>query len=405
MKADSSLKVGILSLSNYITVLVNTILFPVFPAMARDLNINLTDLAILVGIVSFPAAVINLFGGVLSDRFGRKLVMVVSLIIYGLGGLIAGLAILLMQNPWPLLLVGRFLQGVGSATPMFLSVALVGDIFSSIERSKAVGFLETANGLGKVSSPVLGGAIGLISWRAIFFIYPLVAIPVAIATWVYIKEPEHDKNVEWKKHKEAFQLFKNRSRLLSLVAAFMVIFILIGTMFWMSDFLGTRLEINKLLRGVIIALPAVAMMLTTLLAGFISQRLHPRLIIAIGMLLLAGSSIILGFVFNTLFFWPLIVLVGVGAGITLPAIDTVSTSVKSKDIRGLTTTIYGSARSLGGALSPITFSFLLHYGNRLTFASIGAVGLMMTVVFYFLFREKDILPEELLPDDAPQKKG
>lgn len=53
--------------------------------MARDLNINLTDLAILVGIVSFPAAVINLFGGILSDRFGRKLVMVVSLILYGLG--------------------------------------------------------------------------------------------------------------------------------------------------------------------------------------------------------------------------------------------------------------------------------------------------------------------------------
>ncbi|MCW3490945.1 MFS transporter [Dethiobacter alkaliphilus] len=405
MKADSALKVGILSLSNYITVLVNTILFPVFPAMARDLGINLTDLAILVGIVSFPAAVINLFGGVLADRFGRKLVMVVSLFIYGLGGLVAGLAILLVAKPYPLLLVGRFLQGLGSATPMFLSVALVGDIFQSIERSKAVGFLETANGLGKVSSPVLGGAIGLLAWQAIFFLYPLVAIPVAVATWVYIKEPEHDKSVEWDKHKEAFLLFTNRSRLLSLVAAFLVIFLLIGTMFWMSDFLGAKLEVNKLLRGVIIALPAVAMMLTTLAAGFISQRLHPRIIIALGMLLLAGSAVMLGFFFNALLFWPLIVLVGIGAGITLPAIDTVSTSVKSKDIRGLTTTIYGSARSLGGALSPITFSFLLHYGNRLTFASLGAAGLALTVIFYLLFREKDILPEELLPDDAAPEQG
>ncbi len=405
MKADSSIKVGILSLSNYITVLVNTILFPIFPAMARDLNINLTDLAILVGIVSFPAAVINLFGGVLSDRFGRKLVMAVSLIIYGLGGLMAGLAILFAANPYYLILVGRFFQGVGSATPMFLSVALVGDIFQSIERNKAVGFLETANGLGKVSSPVLGGAIGMLSWKAVFFIYPLVAIPVAAATWIYIKEPEQDRNVEWEKHKEAFLLFKNRSRMMSLVAAFMAIFILIGTMFWMSDFLGTKLQINKLLRGVIIALPAVAMMITTLTAGFISKKVHPRIIIAVGMLLLAGSAVALGFLFNSLLFWPLILLVGVGAGIMLPAIDTVSTSVQSKDIRGLTTTIYGSARSLGGALSPITFSFLLHYGSRLTFTGIGAAGLVLSVIFYLLFIEKDILPQELLPEDTPPEQG
>ncbi len=320
--------------------------------MARDLNVNLTDLAILVGIVSFPAAVINLFGGILSDRFGRKLVMVVSLVIYGLGGLLAGLAVLFAARPYSLMLAGRFLRGLGSATPMFLSVALVGDIFQSIERSKAVGFLETANGLGKVSSPVIGGVIGLLSWRAIFFIYPLVAIPVAAATWIYIKEPKQNREVDWNKHKEAFLLFKNKSRMLSLVAAFMAIFILIGTMFWMSDFLGAKLEINKLLRGIIIALPAVAMMLTTLTAGFISTRLHPRIIMAAGMMLLGGSAILLGFFFNSLLFWPLIVLVGAGAGITLPAIDLVSTSVKSKDIRGLTTTIYGSARSLGAALPP-----------------------------------------------------
>ncbi len=405
MKADSTLKVGILSLSNYITVLVNTILFPVFPAMARDLNINLTDLAILVGIVSFPAAIINLFGGILSDRFGRKLVMVVSLFLYGLGGLLAGLAIIFVANPYSLILVGRFLQGVGSATPMFLSVALVGDIFQSIERSKAVGFLETANGLGKVSSPVIGGAIGLVSWRAIFFVYPLVAIPVAVATWIYINEPKQNRDVDWNKHKEAFLLFKNRSRILSLVAAFMVIFILIGTMFWMSDFLGTKLQINKLLRGVIIALPAVAMMLTTLLAGFISERIHPRIIMSVGMLLLAGSAIVLGFVFNSLLFWPLIVLIGIGAGITLPAIDTVSTSVESKDIRGLTTTIYGSARSLGAALSTITFSFLLHYGSRLTFVVIGVAAIVVTIIFFLLFIEKDILPEELIPEDAAPEQG
>ncbi|QGT98614.1 putative MFS-type transporter [Candidatus Syntrophocurvum alkaliphilum] len=402
MKADSKLKVGILSLSNFITVLVNTILFPVFPAMARDLDVSLTDLAILVGIVSFPAAIVNLFGGILADRFGKKLVMVVSLIIYGLGGLLAGLAILFMDDPYTMILIGRFFQGLGSATPMFLSIALVGDIFKSIERTKAVGFLETANGLGKVSSPVIGGAIGLISWSAIFFVYPLVAVPVALATWIYIKEPEQDKEVDWQKHKEAFLLFKNGSRMLSLISAFIVIFILIGTMFWMSDFLAAKLDINKLLRGAIIALPAVAMMLTALMAGIISKKLHPQIIITTGLFIMAASAITLGFTANTLLFWPLILLIGIGAGTTLPAIGTVSTSVQDKHIRGLTTTIYGSARSLGAALSPITFSFLLHYGLKVTFITIGIAGIIFAVIFYFIFKEKDVLPDELLPENSAE---
>ncbi len=399
MKAESALKVGILSSSNYITVLVNTILFPIFPLIAVALELDLRDLAFMVGIVSFPAAIINLFGGMLADHFGRKLVIVVSLFLYGLGGLVAGLSVLFMQNPFPIIMVGRFVQGVGSATPMFLTVALVGDIFQSIERSKAVGFLETANGLGKISSPIIGAAIGLISWKAVFFIYPIVAFPVAILTWIFINEPQKKVAVSLKEEFKAFHVFKNTSRILTLLAAFLAIFMLIGSMFWLSDFLEAKLQINQMLRGLIIALPAIAMMLTTLFAGIISKKFHPRLIISAGLFLMSVGILSIPFTVNTLIFWPAIVIIGVGAGTTLPAVDTVSTSVESKEIRGRVTTVYGAVRSLGGALSPITISLLLDIGFTITFLTIAAGGVAAGIAVFLLLKEKDILPKELLPQN------
>ncbi|OWZ83427.1 MFS transporter [Natranaerobius trueperi] len=398
MKKTSAVKVGILSASNYITVLVNTVLFPIFPVISRELNLDLHDLAILVGIVSFPAALINLIGGMLADRFGKKIIMVASLLLYGFGGLVAGVSILLMAEPYPLILLGRLFQGIGSATPMYLSVALVGDIFQSLERSKALGFLETANGLGKVTSPILGALVGLITWYSIFFIYPLIAIPVALLTWVYIEEPQSKGEVDWNKQKKAFVEFKEQSRFLTLIVAFLVIFILIGVMFWLSDFLEERLELGQILRGLVISLPSVAMLITTLFAERLHNTIRPKYLMGGGLIIIAVSLFVMYFTLETIFFWPIIVLLGVGSGIVLPSVDMVSTSVKEKEIRGIMSTIYGSARSLGGALSTITFSQLLEFGLQITFYTVGIGSLLVGLLVIIRLEEKRILPDKLLPN-------
>lgn len=74
-----------------------------------------------------------------------------------------------MDNPYNIILIGRVVQGVGAAGTAPIVMALVGDIFQSEQRSEALGIIEAANGIGKVVSPILGSAIGLISWIALFF--------------------------------------------------------------------------------------------------------------------------------------------------------------------------------------------------------------------------------------------
>lgn len=140
-------------------------------------------------IVSFTAAFFNPLGGILADRWGRKAIVVPSIFLYGAAGGLAGVALLLLENPFPTVLFFRFLQGIGSATPMYLAVALAGDMFQDQERTRVMGFLEIANGLGKLSSPIIGGVAGLLGWYAPFFVYPIISFPVAFLFWFSIKEP------------------------------------------------------------------------------------------------------------------------------------------------------------------------------------------------------------------------
>ncbi|RQD74166.1 MAG: MFS transporter, partial [Candidatus Syntrophonatronum acetioxidans] len=356
MKIKTKLSITALGASNFITVLANTILFPIFPAMKKALNLSLTEISLLVLFVSFPAALLNPIGGVLADSWGRKKIIVPSLFTYGTGGLICGLAIVMLENPYPLVLGGRILQGIGSAMPMYLTTALAGDIFQSKERNKAMGFLETSNGLGKLFSPLIGAAAGVIIWYAPFFIYPLVTFPVAIIIWILIKEPDNKKPLNIKESIDTFKLFYNNSRMLSLLIAFISLFILIGTLFWMSDFLETRLDGGKIIRGLILSLPLTSLIIVTLFSGWLNEKLGPRLNMILGTTLLSLSFLFIPFVAQGLLLWPLVLILGGGAGMILPALDTVSSAVTDKNHRALFTTIFGSFRCLGAAAAPLLLS-------------------------------------------------
>lgn len=132
------------------------------------------QVGLIVTFFSVPPAGILIppLAGFLSDRFGRKPIMVPpALFVYGLGGLICGFASLFLENPYHLLLAGRVVQGAGAGGTYQLAMALTGDTFQSDERTKALGLLEAANGLGKVlSPPILGSLIALISWQTPFFL-------------------------------------------------------------------------------------------------------------------------------------------------------------------------------------------------------------------------------------------
>src|SRR5690606_22933477 len=139
---------------------------------------------------SIPAGIVIPFAGVLSDHWGRKKIMVPALLVYGTGGLLAGLAaILCKEAAYPWLLGARIIQGIGAGGTYQLAMALAGDLIQGKERIQVLGLLEAANGLGKVVSPLAGAAVALLAWYAPFFVYGILAFPVALAVLLVAKEP------------------------------------------------------------------------------------------------------------------------------------------------------------------------------------------------------------------------
>ena len=66
-----------------------------------------------------------------------------------------------------------------------------------------------------------------------------------------------------------------------------------------------------------------------------------------GSFIMAGGMVSIPYTYNTVIFWPLLIVIGVGAGMILPSIDAVSTGVKKREYRGVLATCYGSSRSFG----------------------------------------------------------
>ncbi len=254
-------KVALITLSTVplLMVLGNSMLIPEFPQIKAALKINQFQVGLLITLFSASAGIVIPILGFLSDKYGRKVVILPSLILYGLGGVISGLAATLFNGSFTIILIGRVVQGIGAAGTGPIAMALVGDLYKSNDRSEAMGIIEAGNGMGKVLSPVLGSAIALISWWALFFSYAILVIPIALGVLFLTKEPSNKAKQEPIKayFKKILDIFKQKgsSLFITLFAGMTVLFILFGVLSQISDVLVQDFKLQGLIKGLIIAIP------------------------------------------------------------------------------------------------------------------------------------------------------
>ena len=150
------------------------IIMPIMPEyLTRLAGIEISEASAISGYLMVSFAVTNflfspLLGG-LSDSYGRRPILMLSLFFYGVSYLIAGFATTL----W-VLFIGRFLTGVTSATYATAN-ALIADVSPPEERAQNFGLLGLAFGLGFIFGPTIGGLIGAWDLRAPFFVAAALA--------------------------------------------------------------------------------------------------------------------------------------------------------------------------------------------------------------------------------------
>ncbi|MBM3607696.1 MAG: multidrug effflux MFS transporter [Alphaproteobacteria bacterium] len=157
---------------------------PAFPQLAQDLStipahVQWTMSAYLIGF-----ALAQIFYGPLSDKFGRKPVLMAAFATY----LIACLAASIAQSiEW--LAAARFLQGVGGAGPIIVARAIVRDMYTGARAGQQLATMSSIMGLAPILSPVIGGVLAVqFGWRASFVaMFTIIATLTAIAA-LYLPE-------------------------------------------------------------------------------------------------------------------------------------------------------------------------------------------------------------------------
>ncbi|MTI79774.1 MAG: MFS transporter [Firmicutes bacterium] len=380
-----------------IMVLGNSLLIPVLPAIQNALNISKVQVSLIITLFSVPAGIVIPLAGFLSDRFGRKKVIIPSLILYGVGGVIAALAAyFLKEKAFAVLLTGRVIQGIGAAGTAPIAMAMCGDLWQGKQRSKSLGVIEASNGMGKVISPVLGAVLGTILWYGSFIFFPAIVIPVVLAMWVFVKEPKQQQEPpKLKEYVQSIkQIFKKKAPLLlsSFFAGATALFLLFGVLFFLSDYLETALKMNGVVKGLALAVPVLFMSTTSYITGtFIKKQVVlMKTLVVTGLILLTVSLGLLPIFKGVYMFFAAISVAGIGTGLVLPCLNMLITSATSTEERGMVTSLYGSVRFFGVAFGPPIFGWLLDISRSIMFWSASALAGVAAIIAFFFIKAKEL---------------
>lgn len=167
----------VLCLSVFLVVVDNTIVNVALPSLSRDLGASITGLQWIVDAYSLAFAGLLLAGGGVGDRLGRKGVMQVGLVFFGVFSVFAALSTTTGQ-----LISARALMGVAAAFVFPATLAILTSVFTDpSERQKALGVWGATSGLAVAFGPITGGALLEHFWFGSIF---LVNVPLVLITLV-----------------------------------------------------------------------------------------------------------------------------------------------------------------------------------------------------------------------------
>jgi len=342
------------------------LVFPILPALLRDVG-HTSEIATLLGIMlalySACQFLCSPILGVLSDRFGRRPVLLVSLA----GAAIDYVVMAVAPELW-LLVVGRAIAGVTSAN-MAVATAYITDISSEDERAKRFGYFHAMFGIGFIIGPVLGGVLGDIWVRAPFLLAAaLNGLNFALALFVLPESRKGERHARFTL--ETLNPFKplrwalTFKSLIPLMAIF-VILNFVGTVYgtaWalysedVFQFNGFTIGLSLGAFGVFHALAQA------LLTGPAVSRLGERWALIVGMAFETGAMLTLAFATQGWLLFAMAPLFALG-GIGMPALQSLTTRQVDEARQGQLQGVLASLVSLSAVFGPLFFS-VIYYGIR-----------------------------------------
>lgn len=357
------------------------LIFPILPGLLRELT-HASEISMLYGVILAIYALMQfIFSpilGALSDRYGRRPVLLVSIA----GATIDYLFMAFSPVVW-MLLVGRAIAGLTSAN-FAVATAYVADTTDEQTRAKGIGFMNAGFGIGFIIGPILGGVVGGIWLRAPFMIAAgFNAVNFALTYFLLPESRVGSKDVQIK----ALNPFGSIRWALS-IRALLPLVLIFGLIGLIGSLPGTvwvlygqdRYHWNGMTVGLSLAMFGLCHAGSqALLTGPVTARLGELRTVFLGVVSDATGMIILGLASQGWVAFAIAPLFALG-GIGLPALQAMMTSAVSDDKQGELQGVLASLTSLNSIVGPLisTAAYAATRG-----AYIGTVWIVAGVLYVF----------------------
>jgi len=344
------------------------------PAYAVQVGVGVAMIGLLIAAYDAAEVVAKPVFGAIADRRGMKQTMLAGLALF----VIASLAYLWV-DPRLLILI-RFLQGVGAAALSAVSLALVGTYVVE-RRGRAYGIYNGIKGAGYVVSPIIGGAIVLKSNFAMIFVAAAAIGALAFVLSLFLPKPKIDTKPQLDDDDDGIGLVGllavfRQSTLWPWYIVTVVNMFFVGILFGFLPVRVYALGYGPLINGVILTAVSASYLLIQPLAGAIADRVNPALTIRVGLFLAGACVILTPFVTGWLLFI-IAILAGVGVGTVWTNTDALVSQQAQAGKLGATMGVAGTFKEIGDMLGPLLIGIVSQaFGLTVGFVACGVLGLL-----------------------------
>ena len=388
----------ILTFVLFVVMLGYGIVIPIFPFYIENLGAGGMELGLLTASYAVMRLIFGPIWGGLSDRFGRKPILLIGILGYIITMVWFGLA-----NTLWMLFAARILSGILSSATAPTTMAYIGDSSPEDERGGGMGLLGAAGGVGTIVGPAMGGFLASASLSTPFFIAAGLALLSLILAIIFLPESH-----------PAQERTEKREAIIDLRAWWQAIFSPIGSLFLLTFISTCGLMIFANVFGlyglerfdygpeevglIMMVLGLVAALTQGLLAGPVTKKWGDELVIRIGLLgtafgfglmLLAGTFVTV--LLATAFF-------GITVSIQSPALLSL-TSRRATVPQGIAMGLSNSFVSLGRIFGPILGGVVLDINLNLPY--LFGAGFMLLGFLFSMLSIRSAPPQQIQPNRNP----
>ena len=394
---------GAMCFALFMIMLDNTVVNVALPSIQRDLHASLQALEWTMNAYTLTFAVLMVTGGRLGDIFGRRRMFLFGVVVFGFSSLMIGLS---PNETW--LVAFRAVQGIGAAFMMPATLSIITQAFPAEQRGTAIGTWAGVGAVALAIGPVVGGFLTEdVSWRAIFFLNPPIAVGAVAVTLFAARESRDEtvgRNVDFagiatltagltalvlalvqsnswhwgsarivglfvvavvalaafvvtELHLRApmldFSFFRSRTSAGANAVGFLVTFAMFAQFFFLTLYMQNVLHYSPIQTGVRFLPATLVIMVTGPLAGRLTDRVGPRPLMALGLAIIGASLLIQSqLTIHTGYglLLPGFILLGLGIGLVMSPMSTAAMNAVDRTKSGAASGVVSMSRMVGGTV-------------------------------------------------------